>query len=140
MALRALYVIEMRACSAREAVSDEMVNEGRQAPQFTYLLVDFFDKHRDRIDDILRNHIDKWEFHRLAMMDRLILRLGASEMLYCEEIPPKVTINEMIEIAKRFSTESSGRFVNGVLDSVFDDLRNGRIGRLKGGGETKVSS
>ncbi|HET56271.1 MAG TPA: N utilization substance protein B, partial [Ignavibacteria bacterium] len=63
------------------------------------------------------------KFERIALLDRLILRLALCELLFFEEIPPKVTINEAIDLAKKFSTEDSGRFVNGILDAVLRKLK-----------------
>ena len=76
------------------------------------------------LDDLIRARIEHWEFNRLAVIDRVILRMGICELLYFDDIPPKVSINEAIEIAREFSTEKSDKFVNGVLDSVLDDLKH----------------
>ena len=74
------------------------------------------------IDAKLRGLADNWDFERLAVVDRNILRLAIYEMLYRPEIPPVVSINEAIEIAKKFSTAESGKFVNGLLDKVKKDV------------------
>ena len=74
------------------------------------------------IDAKLRGLADNWDFERLAVVDRNILRLAIYEMLYRPEIPPVVSINEAIEIAKKFSTAESGKFVNGLLDRVKKEL------------------
>lgn len=81
------------------------------------------------IDGIIRSHVEHWEFNRLAVLDKIILRMGICELLYFDDIPPKVTINESIEIARIYSTEKSDKFVNGVLDSVLNDLT--KSGQLK---------
>lgn len=81
------------------------------------------------LDAIIRKRVANWEFNRLAVIDRVILRMCICELIYFEDIPPKVSINEAIEIARRYSTEKSDKFVNGVLDSVLDDLR--KSGTLK---------
>jgi N utilization substance protein B len=125
IALRANYAIEMRGCSVEEALRDELVTEGVVLPDFTKRLVAYCETYRNRIDDVVRNKIERWEFHRVATIDRLILRQAAAEMLYFPDVPPKVTINEAIEVAKKFSTENSGRFINGVLDSIYGDLGRG---------------
>lgn len=80
------------------------------------------------LDTIIKKRVANWEFSRLAVIDRVILRMCICELLYFEDIPPKVSINEAIEIARRYSTEKSDKFVNGVLDSVLDDLKaNGKL-------------
>jgi N utilization substance protein B len=80
-------------------------------------------------DMMIRRKAVNWEFNRIAIMDKLILRMALCEFLYFPDIPPKVTIDEAIEVAKKFSTEKSGRFVNGILDAVLIDLR--KEGRLQ---------
>ncbi len=70
------------------------------------------------VDAKIRTLADNWDFERLAVVDRNILRLAVYEMLFRPEIPPVVSINEAIEIAKKFSTAESGKFVNGLLDRV----------------------
>lgn len=84
------------------------------------------------IDGMIRTRVEHWEFNRLAVIDKIILRIGICELLYFDDIPPKVTINEAIEIARRYSTEKSDKFVNGVLDSVLNDLK--ASGKLKKSG------
>lgn len=79
-------------------------------------------EHRDEIDAHITQHVKNWEIHRIAAVDRNILRLALYEMLYREDIPPVVSINEAVDIAKKFSTEESGKFVNGVLDKVKGEL------------------
>ena len=74
------------------------------------------------IDAKIRTLADNWDFERLAVVDRNILRLAVYEMLFRPEIPPIVSINEAIEIAKKFSTAESGKFVNGLLDRVKKEL------------------
>ncbi len=79
-------------------------------------------QHRDEIDAHITKHVKNWELHRIAAVDRNILRLALYEMLYREDIPPVVSINEAVDIAKKFSTQDSGKFVNGVLDKVKGEL------------------
>ncbi|MEX1212748.1 MAG: transcription antitermination factor NusB [Balneolaceae bacterium] len=78
----------------------------------------------DELDSIIEKHINNWEIHRLAMLDKLILRIAICELLHFAEIPTKVTINEAIELAKSYSTAKSGRFVNGVVDAAMEQLKS----------------
>jgi N utilization substance protein B len=78
--------------------------------------------HRDEADEIIRKHAKNWELHRIAAVDRNILRLAIYEMLHRDDIPPVVSINEAVDIAKKFSTQDSGKFVNGILDKVKGEL------------------
>lgn len=74
--------------------------------------------HGDAVDGLIRTHAKGWTFERIAKVDRAILRLAITEMLYMEDIPPAVSMNEAVEIAKTYSGEKAGSFVNGVLASV----------------------
>ncbi len=78
---------------------------------------------RQQIDEILISHAKNWDLHRMAVVDRNILRLAVYEMLHRDDIPPVVSINEAVDIAKKFSTDESGRFVNGILDKVRTELK-----------------
>jgi N utilization substance protein B len=75
-------------------------------------------QHRDQLDELIRKHAKNWDLHRMAVVDRNILRLAIHEMLHREDIPPVVSINEAVDIAKKFSTQESGKFVNGILDKI----------------------
>lgn len=79
-------------------------------------------EHRGKIDDAIKKHAKNWDLHRMAAVDRNILRLAIYEMLFREDIPPVVSINEAVDIAKKFSTGDSGKFVNGILDKVKGEL------------------
>jgi N utilization substance protein B len=79
-------------------------------------------EHRDEADALITKLAKNWELHRIAAVDRNILRLAIYEMLHREDIPPVVSINEAVDIAKKFSTQDSGKFVNGILDKVKGEL------------------
>ncbi|NLT71193.1 MAG: transcription antitermination factor NusB [Verrucomicrobiaceae bacterium] len=75
-------------------------------------------EHLSQIDSAIRNQLENFSFQRLTAVDRNILRLGAFEILHANYIPPQAAINEAIEIAKRFGSDDSARFVNGILDKI----------------------
>lgn len=79
-------------------------------------------QHVGEIDAEIKKYAKNWDLHRMAVVDRNVLRLAIYEMRHREDIPPVVSINEAVDIAKRFSTEESGKFVNGILDKVKGDL------------------
>ncbi|HOX57057.1 MAG TPA: transcription antitermination factor NusB [Candidatus Paceibacterota bacterium] len=79
-------------------------------------------EHREEADGVIRKHAKNWELHRIAAVDRNVLRLAIYEMLHRDDIPPVVSINEAVDIAKKFSTQDSGKFVNGILDKVKGEL------------------
>jgi N utilization substance protein B len=79
-------------------------------------------ENREKLDEEIRKYAKNWDLHRMAVVDRNVLRLAIYEMLYRLDIPPVVSINEAVDIAKKFSTEDSGKFVNGILDRVKGEL------------------
>lgn len=120
LAMQALYAFEI-SDEPIEAVLDNVLNR-RNPPhdvaEFTILLATRTVQHRREIDELIAQKVKRWELSRIAMVDRNILRLAICELLHFPDIPQKVSINEAIELAKTYSTEESGRFVNGILDSV----------------------
>ena len=70
-------------------------------------------------DDLISQCLENWEYGRVAILDKILLRMGVSEIYYIEDVPPKVSISEMVEIAKVYSTEESSSFVNGILDTIY---------------------
>ena len=79
--------------------------------------------HRKELDLKIKERVDNWEMGRIALIDKLLLRMGICELFYFPEIPPKVSINECIEIAKVYSTAGSGKFINGILDAILNELK-----------------
>lgn len=79
-------------------------------------------EHRAELDSVIERHVRNWSMDRMAAVDRNVLRLAVYEMLHREDIPPVVSINEAVDIAKKFSTHDSGKFVNGILDKVKGEL------------------
>ena len=73
-------------------------------------------------DDLISKCVENWEYGRVAIVDKILLRMGVSEIYHMEDIPPKVSISEMVEIAKVYSTEESSSFVNGILDTIYKDF------------------
>jgi len=90
---------------------------------FAEALVRGSKQHQGKIDQLLAQYAEHWELERMAVVDRNILRLAVYELLDHDKVPPKVAINEAIEIAKKFGTADSGRFINGVLDRIHRELR-----------------
>ncbi|MEW6195838.1 MAG: transcription antitermination factor NusB [Bacteroidota bacterium] len=84
------------------------------------------------LDQKIQEKVANWEMERIALIDRILLRIGITEIVFFPDIPPKVTINEVIEIAKDYSTSNSNKFINGILDAVLSDLK--KSGSLKKSG------
>ncbi|HRP93464.1 MAG TPA: transcription antitermination factor NusB, partial [Ignavibacteriaceae bacterium] len=74
--------------------------------------------HKKELDEKIEERVSNWEMGRIALIDKLLLRMAICELLYFPDIPPKVSLNEAIEIAKEFSTAGSGKFINGILDKI----------------------
>lgn len=124
LALQFLFQIDVQGLEHRQAFDEFLDVElaGKpgaiDAKRFARELLDGVLQHRDEIDALLRKAATNWELQRMARVDRNALRIGCYELLHAEDIPMKVAINEAIELSKRFSTESSGAFVNGILDRI----------------------
>lgn len=88
-------------------------------------------KYHEFADEQIVMRSNNWEINRITLMDRMILRQAIIEMIYIDEVPPKVSITEAVEIAKIFSTDDSSSFVNGILDSIYNDNMKGKIERPK---------
>lgn len=78
---------------------------------------------KKKLDETIQVRVANWEMNRIALIDKILLRMGICEILYFPDIPPKVSINESIEIAKIYSTSGSGKFINGILDAVLTELK-----------------
>ena len=79
-------------------------------------------QHAVEADELIKNRSKNWDFDRITLVDKLILRMALVEMIYMDEVPPKVSIAEGVEIAKQFSTEDSSSFINGILDAVYNEM------------------
>ncbi len=125
LALFALYAIEMSQNPLDEVKQDVIGRENDSVviKAFAEQLFVSAVTHSDELNELIKRKAINWDFHRIAIIDKLILRLAICEFLYFEDIPPKVTIDEAIEISKKYSTAKSGQFINGILDSVLLELR-----------------
>ena len=119
-----LYQIEASSVSAEQAVSLFWANLGATAEgtEFANELVLGFEREADRVDETIRRVSQHWRLERMTRVDRNILRLGTYELLAIAEIPRRVTLNEAVELAKRFGSDGSPGFVNGILDRIASDL------------------
>lgn len=125
LALRALYAAELTGRSAAQVLGDPLVMGQADGPlvDFVRRLVTLTLQHRPELDSCIAAKTTNWDFARLAVIDKLVLRMAVCEFLYFEDIPPKVSIDEAIEISRKYSTDKSDRFVNGILDAVLNELQ-----------------
>ena len=123
--VQALYAYELSGDTVEHVVRTILppLEDNKPAYEFAKKLIAKTIEHRIEFDRVIRGKLNNWDVKRVALLDRIILRMGICELLYFREIPPKVSMNEAIELAKLFSTQRSGKFVNGVLDAVLNDVR-----------------
>ena len=118
-AVSLLYEADQRGGTASTLVE----GRGLVAPELTRELVEGVEGNRDDLDSVIATHSRGWALHRMPALDRAILRMATYELVHRSAVPTAVIIDEAVELAKRFSTEDSGRFVNGVLASVARTVR-----------------
>ena len=120
LALQAIYQFDLRGDEVRADVDDLLARatEDAEILDFARTLFEGAWLKRSDIDKAIEAAARNWEMRRMAAIDRNILRLATYELLYQPEIPPLVTINEAIDLAKKYSTKKSGHFVNGILDHI----------------------
>ncbi|MCL5020927.1 MAG: transcription antitermination factor NusB [Bacteroidetes bacterium] len=123
--LQALYAYDISR-SAPDFLSNDIFKDLEEGAPMEFARKLFRDtlENLGSLDVILQGHLEHWDMSRVNPIDRSLLRMGIAEILYSEEIPTKVTINEIIELAKRYSTEESPKFVNGILDASLKELAN----------------
>ena len=119
--LQILYQCEMNDTSLEETFENywqQNPGHGREIKTFAEDLVRGTFQYLSEINEVINRYAQNWELDRMAVIDRSILRFASYEILYRDDIPPKVTINEAVNIAKKYSQQDSGKFVNGILDKI----------------------
>jgi N utilization substance protein B len=123
-ALRVLFqlnITKQEAITALGQFQDHFSPNG-EADDFMKLLVLGVLEHCEELDRLIQQYSENWRLDRINIIERNILRMALFELLYCEEIPPKVTINEAIDLGKRYGSEDSGGFINGILDRIQNEV------------------
>ncbi|MDP8266016.1 MAG: transcription antitermination factor NusB [Candidatus Aceula meridiana] len=122
LVLKILYQADIRKESihslSEEFLASVDIEDSQEIFEFVRILLSGVEKNLTEIDQKITQYASNWHLDRMAVIDRNVLRLGILELLYMEDIPSKVTINEAIELAKRFGDVESGKFVNGILDKA----------------------
>jgi N utilization substance protein B len=118
-AMMLLYEADSKGIPA----SDVMAAQISEPDELTTLLVEGVEQHQGQIDEAISEHSRGWTLARMPTIDRTVLRIAGFELLGRADVPVAVVLNEAVELAKRFSTDDSGRFVNGVLSSLVPVLR-----------------
>jgi N utilization substance protein B len=123
--LQVLYAHELSKDPIEKIIADLMQEiEDKENYKFAEKLIHNSIENKDRYDKLIKSTVDNWDIERIALLDFIIIKMCLSEFFYFEEIPPKVSINEAIDLAKDYSTKNSGKFVNGILDSLLSNLKN----------------
>ncbi len=120
LALKILYAVDISKDECRDVSRNFWDNNDfkKEVREYAQKLVDGTCQRSKEIDKLITKYTDNWRLDRMAVIDRNIIRMACFELLFVDEIPPKVAINEAVDLAKRFGDEESGRFVNGVLDKI----------------------
>lgn len=119
--MQALFCMDMLKNESDELMERlaEMLKLGPDIRQFYITLIRGVLENKTRIDQLIEQFSSNWKISRMGCVDRNILRIAAYEILYCTDIPPKVSINEAVDIGKLYGTEESGSFINGILDGIY---------------------
>jgi N utilization substance protein B len=123
-----LYEAVAKGRSARSILDDQLV----EPDPFAVDVATGVEDHQGDIDELIRRFARGWTLERMPVIDRLLLRMGSYELMQRPDVPTAAVISEAVELAKRFSTDDSSRFVNGVLARIADEVREGT--RLRPGG------
>jgi N utilization substance protein B len=125
LVIQFLYLAEMNEGEIANQLKGFWKNNSCQEDVQSFaedILKDIFD-HKKEIDVQLEKYSDNWTLSRMAVIDRNLLRMAASELMYSKTVPPKVAIDEAVEIAKKYGTEDSPNFINGILDRILKELK-----------------
>jgi transcription antitermination factor NusB len=125
LALQFLYQLDLRGDDLLAEAKAFVAAEERDAEttRFALRLVLGTQEHKAVIDQTIQGVAQNWNISRMAVVDRNVLRLATYELLHCPDVPPKVAVNEAIELGKRYSTQNSGAFINGILDKIMNRAR-----------------
>ena len=124
--LQVLYALDIQEMDLREALDLFWTNfdAPEEAHKFSWVLIEGTWNHRDEIDRLISDSSENWTIARMSRVDKSILRMAVYELLFCHDIPPKVTLNEAIDLGKVYGSENSGAFINGILDALYGKLRS----------------
>ncbi|MBW1973527.1 MAG: transcription antitermination factor NusB [Deltaproteobacteria bacterium] len=128
-ALQILYQIEVQNLDLKEGLNRfwENFNYIDSAKDFSTKLVKGVIENKKFIDTLIEKFSEHWRLDRINWVERNILRIAIFELLFMDDIPPKVSINEAIDIGKRYGTSDSGAFINGILDQILTAIEKGKI-------------
>ena len=123
--LQVLYALDVHGIDPRESIALFWANfdAPEEARPFSSLLIEGTWNNLKQIDSLIGGSSENWTISRMSRVDKSILRMAVYELLFCRDIPPKVTLNEAIDLGKVYGSENSGAFINGILDDLYGKLR-----------------
>ena len=134
-ALQALYAYKLTGDPIEQVKQQQLDDlERKDDRKFCEELIKQTIDNDEKYEAIITQTVDNWDMERIALIDAIIIKMCLTEFFHFEDIPPKVSINESIDIAKDFSTRNSGKFVNGVLDAILEKLQKEKLITKKGKG------
>ncbi len=122
--LQIFYALEFNR-DARETLVNSLLSDISEpiGKTFAQDLINRIIIHQNATDVLIQERLANWELKRVAIIDKIILRIGITEIMHFPDIPPKVTINEAIELGKEFGSDDSGKFINGLLNKIVEDMK-----------------
>ncbi|MEJ2054075.1 MAG: transcription antitermination factor NusB [Calditrichaceae bacterium] len=124
-ALKILYALEINPSEAYEQIDLYKQNFAEEVTNFSVDIIRIAMQKKEELDNLIKSRLQNWDFDRVAVIDKILLRIALTELLFFPDVPAEVTLNEVIEISKTYSTERSGKFINGILDAILKtDLLN----------------
>jgi N utilization substance protein B len=137
--LQVLYAYQLSGDPIEKVIKDLLTEvKDKENVAFAHKIITHVIENDIRFDELARSAIDNWDIERIALIDLIIIKMCLTELFFFEDIPPKVSINEAIELAKEFSTRNSSKFVNGVLDALH--LRLTKSGEIRKSGKGLITS
>ena len=120
LAMQALFYMDMQQNASEEMLDSfcGCFSPSKKSRPFFIKLVNGVLGTKNQIDALVERYSQNWEINRMSCVDRNVMRIAVYEMLFCDDIPPKVSINEAVDIGKKFGTQESGAFINGIMDSI----------------------
>lgn len=118
-AFKMLYASEFNDESYKVQIKRLDKESQAKATAYVDLLIGQYKEHKVEFDQLIKEMLENWDLNRVAVIDKVILRMAIAEIFHFDDIPPQVSINEAIELAKKYSTARSGKFINGILDAVY---------------------
>jgi transcription antitermination protein NusB len=126
-ALKILYALEINPSEAYEQIDLYKQNFAEEVTNFSVDIIRIAMQQKEELDNLIKSRLQNWDFDRVAVIDKILLRIALTELLFFPDVPAEVTLNEVIEISKTYSTERSGKFINGILDAILKKIRDGSL-------------